>query len=90
MGLLTGGGVGAGLLTAEKGLAKELRSTSALGSLPPLTAVRPALTVPAHAAPRAESQPGAHERPQHGPNPANGNLAFEGRTETISRAIASA
>jgi FtsP/CotA-like multicopper oxidase with cupredoxin domain len=37
LGLITGGGVGGGLLATEKGMAAELRSTDALGSLPPLT-----------------------------------------------------
>jgi FtsP/CotA-like multicopper oxidase with cupredoxin domain len=37
LGLIAGGGVGGGLLATEKGMAAELRSNSALGSLPPLT-----------------------------------------------------
>src|SRR3954454_154122 len=46
MGLLTGGGVGGGVLVAEKGLAGDPRSSDALGALPPLKAFDQQLTVP--------------------------------------------
>ena len=85
MGLLTGGGVAGGLLTAEKGLARELRSTSALGSLPPLKPFVQALPVLPTLQPlrngAADLTPAPTIDGNQAPNPANGNLPFEGRTE---------
>src|SRR4051794_34669289 len=85
MGLLTGGAFGGGLLTAEKGLAAEWRSTSALGSLPPLTAFVQPLTVLPTLQPLARGavdlDPAPTDAPNQAPNPANDNLPYEGRTE---------
>jgi hypothetical protein len=84
LGLMTGGGVGGGLLLSEKSLARELRSTSALGSLPPLQPFAEALPV-LPALPRlpngaADLIPAPTSDPNRATNPAT-NLPFEGRTE---------
>ena len=68
LGLMTGGGVGGGLLLSEKSLARELRSTSALGSLPPLTPFVQALTVLPTLPQRAASELGP--APTNDPNTA--------------------
>jgi FtsP/CotA-like multicopper oxidase with cupredoxin domain len=83
MGLMTGGGVGGGLLVAEKGMASDLRSRGALGSLPPLKpfiqplAILPVL--PDRAAAALNPVPTAV--PNRKVNPVTG-LPFEGRSET--------
>jgi hypothetical protein len=82
MGLMTGGGVGGGLLVTEKGLARDLGAPSALGSLPPLRpfiqplAILPVL--PERAA--ADLHPAPTAVPNRKVNPASG-LPFEGRSE---------
>jgi FtsP/CotA-like multicopper oxidase with cupredoxin domain len=82
MGLMTGGGVGGGLLVAEKSLAQGLRSSDALGSLPPLTPfVEPLPILPV--LPQrdvSELLPAPTIEPNGVTNPATG-LPFEGRTE---------
>jgi FtsP/CotA-like multicopper oxidase with cupredoxin domain len=82
VGLMTGGGVGGGLLVSEKGMAAELRSPRALGGLPPLAPFVQALTVlPAlPARDRATLSPAPAVEPNRATNPATG-LPFEGRTE---------
>src|SRR6478672_13200193 len=74
MGLLTGGGVAGGLLTAEKGLARDLRSTSALGALPPLKPFVEALPVLPTLQPvgAAALSPAPVNDPRTAPDPANG------------------
>jgi FtsP/CotA-like multicopper oxidase with cupredoxin domain len=78
MGLMTTGGVGGGLVLADKSLADD----GNLGSLPPLTPfveplpVLPAL--PSRAA--ADLSPAPADTPNRATNPATG-LPFEGRTE---------
>jgi len=85
MGLLTGGGVAGGLLTAEKGMARDLRSPSALGAMPPLKPFVEALPVLPALPPlrngAADLTPAPTDDPNVAPNPGNGNLPFEGRTE---------
>jgi hypothetical protein len=85
MGLLTGGGVGGGLLVAEKGMAKDLRSPSALGSLPPLAPfVQPLPILPVLPTRDPATDPGFAQPPTAAPNrginPAT-KLPFEGRSE---------
>ena len=78
MGLMTTGGVGGGLVLADKSLADN----GGLGSLPPLTPfVEPLPVLPA-LPPRAESDltPAPANPPNRATNPATG-LPFEGRTE---------
>ena len=82
MGLMTGGGVGGGLLVAEKSLARERRSSEALGTLPPLAPfVEPLPILPA-LPPRQVSEflPAPTIEPNRVVNPATG-LPFEGRSE---------
>src|SRR4051794_16385242 len=85
MGLLTGGGVAGGLLTAEKGMARALRSPSALGAMPSLQPFVEALPVLPALPPlrngAADLTPAPTDDPNVAPNPGNGNLPFEGRTE---------
>lgn len=82
MGLMTGGGVGGGLLVAEKSLARGLRSSDALGSLPPLAPfVEPLPILPA--LPQrdvSELLPAPTIDPNRVINPAT-TLPFEGRSE---------
>jgi FtsP/CotA-like multicopper oxidase with cupredoxin domain len=82
MGLMTGGGVGAGLLVAEKSLARGLRSSDALGKLPPLAPfVEPLPILPA--LPQrdvSELLPAPTIDPNRVINPATA-LPFEGRSE---------
>src|SRR3954469_9965648 len=85
MGLIAGGGVGGGLLATEKGMAAELRSASALGSLPPLRPfVQPLPILPVLPTRDPTTDPGfAHAptaEPNRAVNPATG-LPFEGRSE---------
>src|SRR6185436_6250408 len=78
MGLMTTGGVGGGLVLADKSLADD----GGLGSLPPLTPfVEPLPVLPA-LPPRAVSDltPAPTNPPNRATNPATG-LPFEGRTE---------
>src|SRR3954452_5484037 len=82
MGLMTGGGRGAGLLVAEKSLARGLRSSDSLGKLPPLAPfVEPLPTLPA-LPPRKMSElvPAPTLDPNRVINPAT-SLPFEGRSE---------
>jgi FtsP/CotA-like multicopper oxidase with cupredoxin domain len=81
MGLMTGGGVGGGLLVAEKSLARDLRSPNALGALPPLTPfVEPLTVLPAlPGRDRAALTPGPTIEPNRTLN-ADG-LPSEGRSE---------
>jgi FtsP/CotA-like multicopper oxidase with cupredoxin domain len=83
MGLMTGGGVGGGLVFTEKGLAASGPGSGGLGSLPPLApfvqplAILPRL--PDRAA--ADLTPAPTREPNNKAiNPANG-LPFEGRSE---------
>ena len=82
MGLMTGGGVGGGLLVAEKSLARGLRSSDALGKLPPLAPfVEPLPVLPA--LPQrdvSELLPAPGIEPNRVTNPVTG-LPFEGRSE---------
>jgi FtsP/CotA-like multicopper oxidase with cupredoxin domain len=82
MGLMTGGGVGGGMLVAEKGLASELRSASALGALPPLEPfVQPLTILPAlRQRPVSALTPAPTNRPNRAINSRTG-LPFEGRSE---------
>jgi FtsP/CotA-like multicopper oxidase with cupredoxin domain len=83
MGLMTGGGVGGGLLVAEKGLASGLRGPGALGSLPPLKPfVQPLVILPVlpERNPATEFGPAPTAEPNRAVNPATG-LPFEGRSE---------
>jgi FtsP/CotA-like multicopper oxidase with cupredoxin domain len=86
MGLVTGGGVGGGLLVAEKALAKDGRGPGALGSLPPLAPfVEPLPILPVLPTRNPATDPGftAHPptaAPNRDVNPATG-LPFEGRSE---------
>jgi FtsP/CotA-like multicopper oxidase with cupredoxin domain len=83
LGLMTGGGVGGGLLVAEKGLASDLRSTGALGSLPPLKAfVQPLTLLPVlpQRNPATDFGPAPTAAPNRNVNPATG-LPYEGRSE---------
>src|SRR3954453_1373296 len=82
MGLMTGGGLGGGLLVAEKSLARGLRSSDSLGKLPPLAPfVEPLPTLPA-LPPRKMSElvPAPPLDPNRVINPAT-SLPFEGRSE---------
>src|SRR4051794_7024331 len=82
MGLMTGGGLGGGLLVAEKSLARGLRSSDSLGKLPPLAPfVEPLPTLPA-LPPRNMSElvPAPTLDPNRVINPAT-SLPFEGRSE---------
>jgi FtsP/CotA-like multicopper oxidase with cupredoxin domain len=86
LGLITGGGVGGGLLATEKGMAAELRSNDALGRLPPLEPfaqplpILPVLhDVDPDTDPNFVGHPATAE-PNRDINPAT-NLAYEGRTE---------
>src|SRR5919202_2130618 len=87
MGLIAGGGVGGGLLATEKGMAAELRSAHALGSLPPLKPfVQPLAILPVLPARNPATDPSFVEhpptaQPNRAPNPKNDNLPFEGRSE---------
>jgi FtsP/CotA-like multicopper oxidase with cupredoxin domain len=85
MGLIVGGGAGGGLLATEKGMAADLRSSDALGALPPLQPfVQPLAILPV--LPRRDplTDPGFTPAPTAEPNralnPATG-LPFEGRSE---------
>jgi FtsP/CotA-like multicopper oxidase with cupredoxin domain len=82
MGLMTAGGIGGGLLVAEKSLARGLRSSDALGKLPPLAPfVEPLPMLPA--LPQrdvSELLPAPTINPNRVTNPATG-LPFEGRSE---------
>jgi FtsP/CotA-like multicopper oxidase with cupredoxin domain len=85
MGLMTGGGVGGGLLLSEKGMAAELRSAGALGTLPPLAPfVQPLAMLPVLPDRDPATDPGFAHAPAAEPNravdPATG-LPFEGRSE---------
>ena len=85
MGLIAGGGVGGGLLATEKGMAAELRSSSALGKLPPLKPfVQPLPILPVLPRRDPVTDPGFAPAPTAEPNravnPATG-LPFEGRSE---------
>jgi FtsP/CotA-like multicopper oxidase with cupredoxin domain len=86
MGLITGGGVGGGLLVTEKGMAKELRSNDALGALPPLTPfVEPLPILPVLPERKPASDPAFLEHPATAaPNRAinpDTKLPYEGRSE---------
>jgi FtsP/CotA-like multicopper oxidase with cupredoxin domain len=76
MGLMTGGGVGGGLLVAEKGLAEDL------GVLPPLRPfIQPLVVLPRlPERARTELNPPPTTVPNRATNPATG-LPFEGRSE---------
>jgi FtsP/CotA-like multicopper oxidase with cupredoxin domain len=82
MGLMTAGGIGGGLLVAEKSLARGLSSSDALGKLPPLAPfVEPLPMLPA--LPQrdvSELLPAPTINPNRVTNPATG-LPFEGRSE---------
>ena len=86
MGLLTSGGVGGGLVWADKSLADGQRNSD-LGSLPPLALFSqplPILPVLPNRDPATDPGFAAHPptaSPNRAPNPANGNLPFEGRSE---------
>lgn len=85
MGLMTGGGAAGGLLVAEKGMAAELRTTAALGALPPLQPfAQPLVRLPVLPTRDPATDPGfAHAptaEPNRAVNPATG-LPFEGRSE---------
>src|SRR5215211_1429201 len=82
MGLLTGGGLGGGLLVSEKGLAQGSRRPDALGPLPPLEPFVEPLTVLPVLDDRAEAElsPAATASPNRDANPATG-LPYEGRSE---------
>jgi FtsP/CotA-like multicopper oxidase with cupredoxin domain len=81
MGLITGGGVGGGLLVTDKGVAAS--GPGSLGTLPPLRPFVQPLTVLPVLTPRAESflSPAPTIGPNRYKDAANGNLPFEGRTE---------
>src|SRR5919199_6469846 len=86
MGLITGGGVGGGLLATEKGMAKELRPTAAGGKLPPLERFvepLPILPVLPERDPATDPSFVAHPstaEPNRDINP-DTKLPFEGRSE---------
>src|SRR3954452_9290112 len=82
MGLMTGGGVGGGLLATEKSLARELRSPSALGALPPLRPFVDPLPILPELPQRSASElvPAPSDLPHTDVNPATG-VPFEGRSE---------
>ncbi len=82
LGLLTGGGLGGGLLVADKSLARDGRSGGGLGALPPLRPfVQPLLVLPAlPERTAAELGPPPTIEPNRAVNPATG-LPFEGRSE---------
>ena len=82
MGLMTGGGVGGGLLLSDKALAASQRAPAALGSLPPLAPFVQPLTILPRLPDRtkAELTPEPTGDPNRATNPATG-LPFEGRTE---------
>src|SRR4051794_38563487 len=79
---MTGGGIGGGLLLAERGLAADVRSASALGALPRLTPfVEPLPILPPLPQRNVnELSPAPTNNPNRATNPAT-NLPFEGRTE---------
>jgi len=83
MGLITGGGVGGGMLLAEKGLARDLRSPGALGALPPLKAFDQELTIPQELPARAlgELSPAPGVQPNRAPEKLPNGLPVEGRSE---------
>jgi len=79
MGILTGGGIGGGLLMADR------RSSTALGALPPLTPFVEPLTVLPALPSRSASELGTGttaptSSPYRAINPAN-NMPYEGRSE---------
>ena len=79
MGVMTGGGVGGGLLVAEKGLARD----GGLGPLPPLKPfVQPLAILPTLPLrnPATDFTPAPTAAPNRNVNPATG-LPFEGRSE---------
>jgi hypothetical protein len=82
MGLMTGGGVGGGLLVAEKGMAKD---GGGLGSLPPLAPfVQPLPILPVLPNRDPATDPGFAQPPTAAPNRAINpvtKLPFEGRSE---------
>jgi FtsP/CotA-like multicopper oxidase with cupredoxin domain len=82
LGLTTGGGIGGGLLVAERGMAAGSRGPGALGALPPLAPfVEPLPLLPVLPERRlAEFDPAPTTDPNRATNPASG-LPFEGRTE---------
>ena len=83
MGLMTGGGVGGGLLVSDKGLARDLRLSSALGALPPLTPFVEPLPILPVLPERSVSElvPSPTNSPNRATNPVT-NLPFEGRSES--------
>src|SRR4051794_30897641 len=82
MGLITSGGVGGGLLVAERGLARGLRSSSALGALAPLKPFVEPLPILPVLPERSASEltPAPTPEPNRAINPLT-NLPFEGRSE---------
>ena len=82
LGILTGGGVGGGMLVAEKGLASDLRSPAALGTLPPLAPfVQPLPILPMLPERGAAAlSPASALNPNRTVDPATG-LPAEGRSE---------
>jgi FtsP/CotA-like multicopper oxidase with cupredoxin domain len=82
MGLMTGGGVGGGLVLADKALAASGKGPGALGSLPPLAAFVQPLTILPRLPDRtrAELTPEPALSPNRATNPATG-LPYEGRSE---------
>jgi len=86
MGLMTGGGAAGAMLVTEKGMAAELRTPAALGSLGPLTPFSQPLErlpvlpeIPLTDPDFATHPPTAV--PNRDKNAANDNLPFEGRSE---------
>src|SRR3954464_14728606 len=85
MGLMTGGGVGGGLLVAEKGMAQGLRGPGALESLPPLKPfIQPLAILPVLPRRNPATDPGFAHAPTAQPNRTvnpTTRLPFEGRSE---------
>ena len=82
MGLMTGGGVGGGLVLADKALAASGKGPGALGSLPPLAPfVQPLVVLPRLPdRTKAELTPEPTRDPNRAINPDTG-IYFEGRSE---------
>jgi len=82
MGLMTGGGVGGGLLLSDKALAASGQGPGGLGSLPPLAPfVQPLVILPPLPdRGKTDLTPAPTLSPNRAPNPATG-LPFEGRSE---------